>query len=64
MAWLKQAVEDGRIRWVLADGRAGGMGGPQDGRTGSQTVMSWVQSNGTEVSDGLYDLSATSQEAS
>ena len=63
VAWLKQAVEDGRIRWVLADGNTG-MGGPQDGRTGSQTVMSWVQSNGTEVSDGLYDLSATSQEAS
>ena len=63
VAWLKQAVEDGRIRWVLADGNTG-MGGPQDGRTGSQTVMSWVQSNGTEVSDGLYDLSANAQEGS
>ena len=41
---------------------------PQDGRTGSQTVMEWVQSNGTQVtSDGLYDLSnlsGTSKEAS
>ena len=63
VAWLKEAVKDGRIRWVLADGTTG-MGGPQDGRTGSQTVMSWVQSHGTEVSDGLYDLSASSQEAS
>jgi 4-amino-4-deoxy-L-arabinose transferase-like glycosyltransferase len=62
VAWLKQAVADGRIRWVLVDGNAGM--GPQDGRTGSQTVMDWVQSHGTQVSDGLYDLSATSQEAS
>jgi 4-amino-4-deoxy-L-arabinose transferase-like glycosyltransferase len=62
VAWLKQAVADGRIRWVLVDGNTGM--GPQDGRTGSQTVMDWVQSHGTQVSDGLYDLSATSQEAS
>jgi 4-amino-4-deoxy-L-arabinose transferase-like glycosyltransferase len=61
--WLQQAVADGRIRYVLVDGGTG-MGGPQDGRTGSQTVMSWVESNGTEVADGLYELSATSQEAS
>jgi 4-amino-4-deoxy-L-arabinose transferase-like glycosyltransferase len=60
VAWLKQAVKDGRIRWVLADG-SGGMGGRQDGRTGSQTVMSWVQSNGKQVtSGGLYDLSSLS----
>ena len=66
VAWLKQAVADGRIRWVLVDGQGGGM--PQDGRTGSQTVMEWVQANGTQVTDnGLYDLSnlsGTSKEAS
>ena len=62
VAWLKQAVADGRIRWVLVDGQGGGM--PQDGRTGSQTVMDWVQANGQEVSDGLYLLSGTSQVSS
>ena len=61
--WLEQAVADGRIRYVLVDDSMG-MGGPQDGRTGSQTVMEWVQANGTEVSDGLYELSGTSQQAS
>jgi 4-amino-4-deoxy-L-arabinose transferase-like glycosyltransferase len=55
VAWLKQAVADGRIRWVLVDGNQGF--GPQDGRTGASAVMVWVQQNGTEVSDGLYDLS-------
>ena len=64
----QQAVESGRIRWVLVDGQGQGGMGPQDGRTGSQTVMDWVQSNGRQVtSSGLYDLSAlsaTSQEAS
>ena len=65
VSWLEQAAADGRIRWVLVDG-TGGMG-PQDGRTGSQTVMDWVQANGTQVADGLYELSslsATSQDPS
>jgi 4-amino-4-deoxy-L-arabinose transferase-like glycosyltransferase len=55
VAWLKQAVAAGKIRWVLVDGNTGM--GPQDGRTGATTVMDWVQQNGTEVSDGLYELS-------
>ncbi len=63
IAWLKQAVADGRIRWVLVDGQGGG-GMPQDSRTGSQTVMEWVQANGQEVSDGLYLLSGTSKVSS
>ena len=66
VAWLKQAVREGRIRWVLVDGNTGM--GPQDGRTGASAVMNWVQQNGKEVtSGGLYDLSslsATSQEPS
>ena len=39
---------------------------PQDGRTGSQTVMEWVQANGQEVADGLYAqaLSGTSKVSS
>ena len=63
LAWLKQAVAEGKIRWVLVDGNTGM--GPQDGRTGATTVMDWVQSHGKKVtSSGLYDLSGTSQVAS
>ena len=64
VAWLEQAVAEGKIRWVLVDGNTG-MGGPQDGRTGATTVMDWVQSHGEKVtSSGLYDLSGTSQVSS
>ena len=60
VAWPKQAVAEGRIRWVLVDGNTGM--GPQDGRTGATTVMDWVQRNGKEVtSGGLYDLAASQQ---
>ena len=63
VAWLKQAVAEGKIRWVLVDGNTGM--GPQDGRTGATTVMDWVQANGTEGHvDGLYRLSGTSQGSS
>jgi 4-amino-4-deoxy-L-arabinose transferase-like glycosyltransferase len=59
VAWLKQAVAEGKIRWVLVDGNTGM--GPQDGRTGATTVMDWVQSHGKKVtSSGLYDLSSLS----
>jgi len=55
IAWLADAVEDGRIRWVLTSA-AGGMG--NDGRVGASEVMSAVEQVGTPVSsvDGLYDL--------
>jgi 4-amino-4-deoxy-L-arabinose transferase-like glycosyltransferase len=55
--WLAQRVADGTIRWVLADGESGGM--PNDGRTGSQSVMAAIQETCTPVSgvDGLYDCS-------
>ena len=63
VAWLKQAVAEGKIRWVLVDGNTGM--GPQDGRAGATTVMDWVQSHGTKVtSSGLYRLSGTSQASS
>ena len=66
VAWLEQAVREGRIRWVLVDGNTGM--GPQDGRTGASAVMSWVQQNGKQVtSGGVYDLSnltASSQQPS
>jgi 4-amino-4-deoxy-L-arabinose transferase-like glycosyltransferase len=65
VAWLKQAVADGKVRYVLVDGNTGM--GPQDGRTGASAVMQWVQEHGEQVTDGgLYDLSnlsGTSQEA-
>jgi hypothetical protein len=55
VAWLADAVEGGRIRWVLVSA-AGGMG--NDGRIGASEVMAAVEQVGTPVSsvDGLYDL--------
>ncbi len=53
--WLADAVQDGRIRWILTDGSSGGM--PQDGRIGSTEVMAAATEVGTSTSiDGLYDL--------
>ncbi len=54
--WLANAVEQGRIRWVLTDGNGGGM--LRDGRIGSSEIMAAVQKVGTESSSvtGLYDL--------
>ncbi len=39
VAWLADAVESGRIRWVLTESSSGGR--PQDSRVGSQEVMAW-----------------------
>jgi 4-amino-4-deoxy-L-arabinose transferase-like glycosyltransferase len=52
--WLADAVESGKIRYVLTTG--GGL--PNDGRTGADDVMAAVEAVGTPVSsvDGLYDL--------
>jgi hypothetical protein len=53
--WLAQAVEDGRIRYVLTDGSSGGMG--NDGRVGASALMTIVEKVGKETSvSGLYDL--------
>lgn len=54
-AWLADAVEAGRIRWVLTDSSGGGT---QDGRVGSSAVMTVAAKVGTAVSSvpGLYDL--------
>jgi 4-amino-4-deoxy-L-arabinose transferase-like glycosyltransferase len=55
--WLAQAVADGRIRYVLTDGTSSGGFGGRDGRAGASTIMSVVESVGTETSvSGLYDL--------
>ena len=54
LEWLAQAVEDGRIRYVLTEGA---QGLPADGRVGSSDVMAAVEAVGTPTSvDGLYDL--------
>jgi hypothetical protein len=56
ISWLADAVESGRIRWVVTDG--GGAGGFQDSRVGAQEAMAAVRQVGTAVSSvsGLYDL--------
>ena len=58
MSSLKQAVNDGRVRWVLVDSSSSGM--PNDGRTGSQSIMTWAAQAGHKMltSNGatLYDL--------
>src|SRR5436190_3310303 len=57
--WFKDAVKQGRVRWVVAD--RGGFAGPGgDGRVGSSKLMTYVQSScrSTSVS-GLYDCQAS-----
>ncbi len=56
--WLAQAVQDGRVRYVLVDGSGGGF---QDGRVGASALMSAVQQVGRQTSvSGLYDLQGLS----
>ena len=58
--WLADAVKDGRIRYVLAEG-ADGMG--NDGRIGSGEVMAAVEQVGAPTTvDGLYDLQGLADE--
>ncbi|MBJ7332559.1 MAG: hypothetical protein JHC95_21870, partial [Solirubrobacteraceae bacterium] len=60
-AWLADAIDAGKVRWVLTDGSGGG-GMPSDGRVGSTEVMAAVQSTCTAVDavSGLYDCSGAS----
>jgi hypothetical protein len=54
ISWLAQAVKDGRVRYVLADGSGGGF---RDGRVGATTLMAAVQQVGKQTSvSNLYDL--------
>ena len=59
--WLADAVEQGRIRYVLTEG-ADGL--PNDGRIGSSQVMAAVEAVGTPVSgvEGLYDLQGLAEQ--
>jgi hypothetical protein len=56
-SWLADAVNSGRIRWVLTQSGGGFGGQGNDGRTGSTTAMAAVQRSCTQVSavSGLYD---------
>lgn len=60
-SWLADAVESGKVRWVLADG-SGSMGMPNDGRVGSKDVMSAVQQTCTAV--GSSSTTSTSSSTS
>jgi hypothetical protein len=61
--WLAEAIRDGRIRWVVTGGGMGGPPGAADGRVGSRSAMSLVQSScrraplSTSSGGGLYDCS-------
>ncbi|MEI2701780.1 MAG: glycosyltransferase family 39 protein [Baekduia sp.] len=57
VAWLADAVESGKVRWVLTSD-SGGMGGPSDNRTGARDVLAAAAEVGTASSsvDGLVDL--------
>ena len=58
--WLADAVEQGRIRYVLTEG-ADGLG--NDSRIGSSQVMAAVEQVGAPTTvDGLYDLSGLAEE--
>ena len=58
--WLADAVEQGRIRYVLTEG-AQGLG--NDSRIGSSQVMAAVEQVGAPTSvDGLYDLNGLADE--
>jgi hypothetical protein len=57
VAWFAEEVRSGNIRWVLTGGQMGGMGG--DGRTGSSTVMTAVQSVCTAIPSSAYEGSAS-----
>jgi len=59
LAWLADAVEQGRIRWVIAEGQ--GVGLPQDGRVGASQVLAVAAEVGKPVGSvsGLVDLQGT-----
>jgi 4-amino-4-deoxy-L-arabinose transferase-like glycosyltransferase len=58
VSWLKEAVKDGRVRYVLVDGSGAT---PNDGRVGSRSIMAYAAQVGTKVlttgGGTLYELS-------
>jgi hypothetical protein len=61
VSWLADAVQSGRIRWVLVDGSGGrGFGPGADGRVGASRLMAAVRRAGTKAmtttGGTLYDL--------
>jgi hypothetical protein len=61
-AWLANAVQSGRIRWVLNDQGSSGM--PQDSRVGSKSVMTAVAKACTAVSLSSAASSTTTASSS
>ncbi len=64
-AWLADAVESGKVRWVLTDGGTS-PGMANDGRVGSTQVMAAVQQACTAASSsaapsGMYDCQGASE---
>jgi len=58
VGWLAEAVEHGRISWVLTDGSGGEMF--HDGRIGSSRVMAAVERTCTAIPSSAYaDNSST-----
>lgn len=53
VAWLANAVADGRLTYFVTS--SSGQGMPSDGRAGSQTAMQAVEEVCTEVTSGFYD---------
>jgi 4-amino-4-deoxy-L-arabinose transferase-like glycosyltransferase len=55
VTWLADAIDAGKVSWVVVDGD-GGM--PDDGRTGAREVLVAVEQVGVAVEevDGLYDV--------
>lgn len=61
VAWLADAVDAGKVRWVLTDGNSQGVG--QDGRVGSSELMSTIANVCTAIPSSQYE-SANSSGAS
>ncbi len=57
VAWLADAVQAGKIRWVLGDSSGGGM--PMDSRVGARSVVSTVSQVCTPVTLSSSSATAT-----
>lgn len=55
-AWLREAIESGRIRWILSEGSGGGLGRlPGDARQGSKTAIEEVTASCQAVPSSEYE---------
>jgi 4-amino-4-deoxy-L-arabinose transferase-like glycosyltransferase len=63
-AWLREAVDDGRITWILTGGGMVGPGGGQGGdtREGSESAIDAVTATCSEVPTSAYETAETETE--